>query len=134
MTLNANEYLSPELEPLRPYLNKMRLAVIGAKSFTDFNYLSKFLINILNIEMIISGGAPGTDALARQFAVQNDIRYLEFSPDIKKFGDKAKHIRDKLIAEKCDELIAFWDGKCEGTKYTMELVESLGKPVTIIWI
>ncbi len=112
----------------------MKLAVIGTKKFTDFKFLSTTLKQISNIEMIISGGAPGTDALAIQFAIQNQIKFLEFPPDYKKFGDKAKHIRDKLIVEECDELIAFWDGKCEGTEYTMDYAKQLGKPVKTIQV
>ena len=110
----------------------MKLAVIGTKKFTDFSFLSTTLKKIPNIEKIISGGSHGTDTLAKQFAIQNQIKFLEFPPDYKKFGDKAKHIRDKLIVEECDELIAFWDGECEGTKYTMNYAKQLGKPVTII--
>ena len=110
----------------------MKLAVIGTKKFTDFNFLSSTLKKIPNIELIISGGALGTDTLAKKFAIQNKIEFLEFPPDYKKYGDKAKHIRDKLIVEECDELIAFWDGKCEGTKYTMDYAKGLGKPVKII--
>ena len=112
----------------------MKLAVIGTKKFTDFNFISSTLKKIANIELIISGGAPGTDTLARQYAIQNKIKFLEFPPEYKKFGDKAKHIRDKLIAEECDELIAFWDGECEGTKYTMDYVKQLGKFVKIIQV
>ena len=112
----------------------MKLAVIGTKKFTDLNFLSTTLKKIPNIEMIISGGAPGTDTLAKKYATQNEIEFLEFPHDYKKFGDKAKHIRDKLIAEKCDEIIAFWDGECEGTKYTMDYAKQLGKPVKIVQV
>ncbi len=112
----------------------MKLAVIGTKKFTDFFLLSTTLEKIPNIEMIISGGAPGTDTLAKKFAIQNKIEFLEFPPDYKKFGDKAKHIRDKLIVEECDKIIAFWDGECEGTKYTMNYAKQLGKPVKLIQV
>ena len=112
----------------------MKLAVIGTKKFTDFNFLSTTLRKIPSIEMIISGGALGTDTLVKKYAIQNKIEFLEFPPDYKKFGDKAKHIRDKLIVEECDELIAFWDGECEGTKYTMDYAKQLGKPVNIIHV
>ena len=110
----------------------MKLAVIGTKEFADLNFLTTILIKIPNIKLIISGGAPGTDTLAKQFAIQTKIEFLEFPPDYKKYGDKAKHIRDKLIVEECDELITFWDGKCEGTKYTMNYAKQLGIPVKII--
>ena len=112
----------------------MKLAIIGTKKFTDFTFLSSILKEIFNIKMIISGGTFGTDTLAKKFAIQNKIKFKEFPPDYKKFGDKAKHIRDKLIVEECDELIAFWDGKCEGTNYTMDYAKQLGKPVKIIQV
>ena len=110
----------------------MKLAVIGTKKFIDYSFLLKTLKKITSIELIISGGAFGTDTLVNKFAIQNKIEFIEFPPNYKKYGDKAKHIRDKLIVEECDELIAFWDGECEGTKFTLDYAKQLGKPVKII--
>jgi len=110
----------------------MKLAVVGTKEFTDLQLLTSILKDIPNIDQIISGGAVGTDTLAKQYASLNHITFLEFPPDHKKFGDKAKHIRDKLIVQECDELIAFWDGECEGTRFTMEIARKLGKTVRMI--
>jgi predicted Rossmann fold nucleotide-binding protein DprA/Smf involved in DNA uptake len=110
----------------------MRLAVIGLKEFTDYSKLRSILDSISGISVIVSGGAQGTDTLAKQYSFQNKIEFLEFSPDYNKYGNKAKHIRDRLIVEHCDEVIAFWDGKCKGTKYTMDYAGQQGKPVKII--
>ena len=112
----------------------MKLAVIGTKKFTDFKLLTSTLKQISNIELIISGGAAGTDALAEKYAIQNKINFLRFPPNYKKYGDNAKHIRNKLIAEGCDEIIAFWDGECEGTMYTVKYAEKLGKPVKLVQV
>jgi hypothetical protein len=43
-------------------------------------------------------------------------------------------IRNRLIVEECDCLIAFWDGQSRGTKSTLDLAEKLGKPTKIIRI
>ncbi len=110
----------------------MKLAVIGSKEFTDYSKLKSVLDSISGISVIVSGGASGTDTLARKYAHQQNIKFLEFPPDFIKCGNKAKHIRDRLIVEHCDEVIAFWDGKCEGTKYTMDYAEQNEKLVTII--
>jgi predicted Rossmann fold nucleotide-binding protein DprA/Smf involved in DNA uptake len=110
----------------------MKLAVIGTKQFTDYSQLKSILDSISGISVIISGGAPGTDALTRKYAYKHNIKFLEFPPDYKKYGNEAKHIRDRLIVEHCDKVIAFWDGKCEGTKYTMDYARQQDKPVTII--
>jgi hypothetical protein len=41
-------------------------------------------------------------------------------------------IRNKLIVEVCDEVIAFWDGKSTGTKHSINYAKELGKPFQII--
>lgn len=110
----------------------MKLAVIGLKEFTDYSQLKSVLDFISGISVIVSGGALGADTLARKYAHQHNIKFLEFPPDFNKYGNKAKHIRDRLIVEHCDKVVAFWDGKCEGTKYTMNYAEQQGKPVKII--
>ena len=110
----------------------MRLAVIGSKELTDYSQLKSVLDSISGISVIISGGALGTDNLVRKYAHQHNIKFLEFPPDLKKHGNEAKNIRNRLIVEHCDKVIAFWDGKCEGTKYTMDFAEQQGKLVKIV--
>lgn len=110
----------------------MKLAVIGSKQFTDYSKLKSVLDSISGISVIISGGAQGTDTLAKHYSFQNKIEFLEFPPDYKKYGNKAKHIRDRKIVEHCDRVIAFWDGNCDGTKYTMNYARQQDKSVTII--
>jgi hypothetical protein len=61
-----------------------------------------------------------------------NIKLIEFSPDFGEHGNKAKHIRDREIIENCDQLIVFWDGKCEGTKYTMKYAEKMKVPIKVI--
>lgn len=110
----------------------MKLAVIGSKEFTDYSKLKSILDSIPGISVIISGGVSGTDTLARKYAYQYNIIFLGFPPDFKKYGNKAKHIRNRLIVEHSEKVIAFWDGKCEGTKYTMDYAEQQDKPVIVI--
>ena len=110
----------------------MRLAVIGSKEFTNYTKLKSILDSITGISVIVSGGAPGTDSLARKYAHQHNIKFLEFPPDFKKYGNESKHIRDRMIVEHSEKVIAFWDEKCEGTKYTMDYAIQQGKPVIVI--
>jgi hypothetical protein len=110
----------------------MRLAVIGSKEFTDYNKLKATLDREEEIALIVSGGAPGTDTLAKRYAKENGIKFLEFLPEYDKYGSEAKHARDRQIVENCDRIIAFWDSECEGTKYTMNYGRKLNKPIKII--
>lgn len=110
----------------------MRLAVIGTKEFQDYKFLTSVLNQISGISTIVSGASAGTDKMAARYALEHNIKLIEFPPDYDKNGEEAKHFRDRQIVENCDELIAFWDGKCEGTKYTMDYAEKLGVSVEIL--
>jgi len=79
---------------------------------------------------VISGGAKGADSLAIKYAKKNNKLWKEFLPDHKKYKH-AYHHRNRLIAEYCDVLIAFWDGHSTGTKYTIDYARKIGKPVHI---
>ncbi len=112
----------------------MRLAVIGSKEFNDYSRLKAILNKISGITVIISGAAAGTDKMAAQYALEHNLKLLEFPPDFAKYDEEAKHVRDRQIVENCDQLIAFWDGECEGTKYTLDYAEKMNIPIRIIEI
>lgn len=115
----------------------MKIAVIGSRTFNDYNLLEKEL-NIfrahLNINQIISGGAKGADSLAEKYAKNKKIETLIFKPDWKKYGRGAGFVRNKLIIENCDYVVAFWDKKSKGTKNSLETAKKLNKGITIIEI
>jgi len=110
----------------------MKLGIIGTKDFKNYKFFSKAISRFKNISLIISGGSSGTDFMAKKYARDNKIEFIEFPPDRNKHGDEAKHVRDRLIAENSDIIIAFWDGKCEGTEYTISYAQKIKKPVTIV--
>ena len=110
----------------------MKIAVIGSKEFSNYNLLKSILDKEKEIEQIISGGAEGADTLAQKYAHENNIKFLEFAPNYEENGNEAKHIRDRLIVENCDKVIAFYDEKCEGTKYTMDHARQMHKPIYVI--
>ncbi len=112
----------------------MRLAVIGSKEFHDYQKLKSILNEISGITTIVSGAAVGTDKMAARYALEYNIKLIEFPPDYEKHGEDAKHARDRLIVENSDQLIAFWDGKCEWTKYTMDYAEKMGISIKIFQI
>ena len=37
-----------------------------------------------------------------------------------------------LVIYECDCLLAFWDGKSRGTKYTIDYAKQLNKPIKIL--
>jgi len=109
----------------------MKIAVIGSRSFNDYDFLKEKL-SLYKIDVMISGGAPGADSLAERYAEENQIKTIIFPADWETHGRAAGPIRNKLIVENCDYLIAFWNGKSRGTKFSIDYARELGKEAVII--
>lgn len=109
----------------------MKLAVIGSRSFKDYELMKPILIK-WKIEEIVSGGAKGADTLAERFADEHKIKKVIFKPDYAKHGKKAPLMRNRQIVDYVDRVIAFWDGKSRGTKYTIDYARKNRKKVNVI--
>ena len=115
----------------------MKLAIVGTRTFNDFNLLESKIkenYNINKISEIISGGAKGADALAEKLANKYNIKLNVHYPNWEKYGKSAGPIRNKLIINECDECIAFWDGISKGTKSSINLCNEMEKNFKIIKI
>lgn len=114
----------------------MRIAIIGSRGFNNFDSFEKTIFTnykIDNIKEIISGGAEGTDSLAEQFAIKYSIPMSIFIPDWDLYDDEyAIYMRNILIIDSSDEVIAFWDGSSKGTKHSIELANKAKKKLMIV--
>jgi predicted Rossmann fold nucleotide-binding protein DprA/Smf involved in DNA uptake len=111
----------------------MRYGIVGSREFTDYSIVQKVLDehNIYIVE-IVSGGARGADSLAARYAEENAIVLVEFLPDYDKYGKKAPFVRNKLIVDNSDIIIAFWNGISRGTKHSIDYATSKKKKVIIV--
>lgn len=94
----------------------MKIAIIGSRTFNDYELLRQSLDEFsfeanVDISLIVSGGANGANSLGERYAHENNIETLIFLPDWKKHGKGAGFIRNQLIIDNADFVIAFWDGK-----------------------
>ena len=88
----------------------MIIAVIGGRNFTNKERLFKHLDLIEEPFELVSGGARGADSIAEAYAELFDIKITVFKPDWYKHGKAAGFIRNKLIIDMADRVIACWDG------------------------
>jgi hypothetical protein len=112
----------------------MKLAIVGSRDINNFNTIEEKIksnYNIGNIQVIISGGAKGVDQLAEIFAQKYNKELKIFYPDWNIYGAKAAFIRNTLICENSDQIVAFWDGKSKGTKMTIDIANRLGKLIKV---
>ena len=106
----------------------MKVAVIGSRSL-QIDQLKDYLPEC--VTEIISGGACGVDASAREYAKSNNIPLTEYLPEYEKYGKRAPLIRNIRIIEDADIVLAFWDGKSHGTRFVIEKCEQMGKEIKV---
>ena len=109
----------------------MKLAIIGSRMCPAVDIEAQ-LKSIP--DTIVSGGAVGADTYAREFARKKGLKLIEFFPNYEKYGRGAPLERNKLIVEECDCLLAFWDGKSRGTKFTLDYAKERNKPIKVVLI
>ena len=115
----------------------MKLAIVGCRDYNNKKFIFDSIkkeYNINEITCIISGGCSGVDNIAEEFARENNIKTIIYKPNWKLYGRAAGPIRNKLIIEDCDQVLAFWDNKSKGTKSSIDIANSLEKKIIIKYI
>ncbi len=108
-----------------------RVGVVGSRDFKDYSQMESVLSEI-EISLIVSGGARGADSLAELYASENSIPFTVYIARWELHGKAAGVIRNRLIVDNADMVVAFWDGVSPGTKHTIEYARSVGKKVIIV--
>jgi len=106
----------------------MKVAIVGSRGL-NFD-IPEYCIPE-NTDQIISGGAKGIDRKAREYAQKHHIELIEILPEYNLYGKRAPLERNDIIVEIADLVIAFWDGKSNGTRYVINKCRSTDTPVHI---
>ena len=109
-----------------PKSQKPIVCICGSRDITDVN-LSLYL-NPEHIGCIVTGGARGIDTLAEYWAKANKIEWVCYLPQWQIYGKRAGLVRNEEMVQFCDIVIAFWDGKSNGTLYTLQYAKSINRP------
>jgi|WetSurSiteA1Bulk_404760.scaffolds.fasta_scaffold130028_2 hypothetical protein len=118
----------------------MKIAVVGSRSFKDYDYLVKKLDEVIfgfeefgdiHEFEIVSGGAKGADRMAEWYAEFREYPIKIFLPDWDKYGKSAGYKRNQRIVDSSDVVAAFWDGESRGTKHSIDLAVKQNKQVLI---
>lgn len=107
----------------------MKIAIIGSRRLV-IKDLQKHIPPYTS--EIVSGGAKGVDQSAKNYAIENGIKYTEFLPNYKRYGKGAPIKRNVEIIDYSDEVIAIWDGISQGTLHVINTCKKLNKPLKIV--
>ncbi len=114
-----------------------RIVIAGCRDYTDYDEAKKYIdFCISRIKnqytlIFLSGGCRGADMLGERFAKENEYEIEYYPAEWDKYGMSAGPKRNMKMAEACDYVICFWDGKSRGTKSMIESARKLGKQVKI---
>lgn len=104
--------------------------ICGSRTFNDIRYMRECLDEVLSgvdEVTVISGCAMGADSEGERYAVRRAFKIERYPADWDRFGEQAGMICNKEMLDKCDAVVAFWDGKSVGTANMIEIAREAGK-------
>jgi hypothetical protein len=110
----------------------MRTIIAGSRDFND----KRILLNAINKcgwipSVVISGDCRGADKLGAEWASWKSVPVEKFPAYWKEHGKAAGPIRNRLMADNAEALIAIWDGESRGTKNMIETARAKGLRVYV---
>jgi hypothetical protein len=100
------------------------LLICGSRRFNNFKVFSEGM-NVITAKWgipseVVSGGAPGTDTLAMEWAMWSKIPMGTFPAEWEKFGRSAGPKRNTIMVKKANKVVAFVDDQSVGTWDTIK--------------
>lgn len=120
--------------------NKIKLAIVGSRNFTDETLFETVLLRYLDelgnpdIECIISGGAQGADTLADRWATDNYVPIKVYPADWNAHGKAAGPIRNELIINAATHVLAFPSKNGKGTQDTISRAQKKSLPLKVYYV
>ena len=109
-----------------------RVVVCGSRHWTDYNYILDAL-KLYRPKVVVEGGAPGADLLARKAALELGMEVEQFDADWKHKGPSAGPERntEMLTTGHPDLVLVFSDEMGPGTSDTVNKALFAGIPFLV---
>lgn len=110
----------------------MKVIIAGSRTITDYKHVEEAAkLSKFEISEVVSGTAPGVDRLGELYGHELTVGVKRFPADWKTHGKNAGPIRNRVMAEYAEALIAVWDGKSVGTKNMIDTARELSLRVFV---
>lgn len=106
----------------------MKVAVIGSRTFSDYD-LVKDTLKCIHITEIVSGGDLGADKLAEKYAEEKGIP-VSIIPHTEN-PETSGSSRTYNIISTAQMVVAFWNGKSPGTGDLLKYARQKGKKIVL---
>lgn len=114
-----------------------KVGIVGSRKWKDWQVIHRVIDGLDDGTRVVSGDAPGADAIALQYAKDCMPRLSanRLRANWKGRGKAAGPLRNAEVVACCHWLIAFWDGKVEhsGTLDAFRRAVAEEKPAVLFW-
>ena len=110
----------------------MKIAIVGSRDYPDMDAVREYVRRLPADTILISGGARGVDTIAETEGRRCGLQVVSIPAQWTQYGKQAGMIRNGLIVDEADKVVAFWDGKSPGTKNMIKRARRLGKPIEVM--
>lgn len=105
-----------------------RLAIVGSRDYPHHDRVRAFVRRLKPTTTVVSGGARGVDRIAEEEARRIGLpEPIVLLAEWDRHGRSAGKIRNTKVVRACDYLVAFWDGRSDGTRDAIEKAREAGK-------
>lgn len=117
---------------------RFKVVIAGSRTILDRPMIYRRLDKILGAKIqthnvtVISGCAKGPDTLGAEWAIEKGLK-VEYKPaDWSKFGREAGMLRNQIMCNGCDAVIAFHDKKSSGTANMIHIAKEAKRMLRVI--
>lgn len=110
----------------------MKIAIVGSRDYPDLEAVRQYVQSLPLDTVVVSGGASGVDITAEKAAKARGMQTEVYYPDWKQYGKSAGFLRNRLIIEAADKVVAFHVNNSRGTGHSIALAKRYGKELEVI--
>ena len=115
---------------------QIKIVIAGCRDYNNYPEAKAYLDSCItampeNEYIILCGGCRGADMLGARYAMEKGFKVEYYPAHWERYGKSAGLKRNFQMAQACDCVICFWNGKSKGTKSMIEMAKQLSKPIRI---
>ena len=109
-------------------MSTFKVVIAGGRSFQDLGQMTTSMDRLLKAKIaeghaitVISGTAAGADKLGEEYAELRGFDLIQMPAQWDAYGKSAGYRRNVDMADACDGIVVFWDGKSKGSKHMIDI-------------
>lgn len=112
----------------------MVVVIAGSRKYPHPEKVRAYVDSLPEGTLVITGGAGGVDTWAHRRAYKRGLPTEVLEADWALHGRRAGYVRNQAMVARADRVVCFWDGTSAGTRHTIQLTRSAGKPLEVIGV